>query len=676
MLNNKKTDYNNYQPNNQNVGYKPKTQTDGTAALQSAVPQTKPQTAKTQGNKGAYTPPSNIISPISAGVNNGAQYINNKQLPSVTDLAGELAKNSPDALPDPNKILKYSAGTGTLTDAEKALSDLNGDGVINVADARAAANKKKNAETDRINGYRNYRDAAAQGLYDAGAFSPSDLTEDSMLKYADAVEMLRNYGIYTPSENVKNAQADADKARGDFMNADPYEESKSVGESRDLYALAREAYENMNNARPGEYQSKYEQDIAAALDLIMNRDKFSYDYASDPAYQAYAKSYTENANKSLQNALAASSALTGGYGNSYASGAAQSAYAQQMNALSDVIPELYQAAYERYMNETNDLYNRYNILADADNTGYSRYRDTVSDWNTDRNFAYQGMRDAYSDYSDERNFDYGKYSDDWNRSQSKATTAQGIADSMNANDLDRYSAGLDYLGTSANASQGLADDSFNKDLSEYDAQRQYYEDAANMAAGIYDSDYGNMYQKNRDIVSDSQWQTSFDEGVRQFDTGLNEEQRQFDTNTSENRWEVSAALAAEFLQSGIVPTADMLEALGISQADAERIANAYKALNITSGGSGGSGGGSGGYSKSSGTVESDSDNSQTDRVAEAAAEITKYFTNSKNPGAGAAWNSRTVSDYIAEHYPEFTLKEQETLIKMPSVSAMNENHYT
>ena len=60
-------------------------------------------------------------------------------------------------------------------------------------------------------------------------------------------------------------------------------------------------------------------------------------------------------------------AMTGGYGNSYAQSVGQQAYNAQLDKLNDVIPELYQLAYDKYANEGQDLYNKYSLAADEHN---------------------------------------------------------------------------------------------------------------------------------------------------------------------------------------------------------------------------------------------------------------------------------------------------------------------
>ena len=59
-----------------------------------------------------------------------------------------------------------------------------------------------------------------------------------------------------------------------------------------------------------------------------------------------------------------------------------------MSKLSDKIPELEQRAYERYKDDEESAYKRLNTLIGLEKSDYGRYRDSVDDYNTNRNFEY------------------------------------------------------------------------------------------------------------------------------------------------------------------------------------------------------------------------------------------------------------------------------------------------
>lgn len=125
-------------------------------------------------------------------------------------------------------------------------------------------------------------------------------------------------------------------------------------------------------------------EIYNVLQQIFNREKFSYDMNGDALYQQYADIYQNNANLAMQNAMAQSAAMTGGYGNSYAQAAGQQAYAQQMQNLNAVGMDLYDRAYSQYQAEGQDLYNQFATLY-----GISQDKEASDQWHaTYGNFEY------------------------------------------------------------------------------------------------------------------------------------------------------------------------------------------------------------------------------------------------------------------------------------------------
>lgn len=172
----------------------------------------------------------------------------------------------------------------------------------------------------------------------------------------------------------------------------------------DKVTAAENYLEQIRNNKPGEYNSQYEDQLSQLLDQIMNRGEFSYDLNSDVLYQQAKDQYVNLGRMAMMDTMGQAAALTGGYGNSYASTAGNQAYQAYLTQLNENIPEYYQLALDTYQRQGEDLYNRYGILNAADQTAYERYRDTVSDYYTDLDYAT-------NDYWNKYNADYGQYSD-------------------------------------------------------------------------------------------------------------------------------------------------------------------------------------------------------------------------------------------------------------------------
>ncbi len=164
----------------------------------------------------------------------------------------------------------------------------------------------------------------------------------------------------------------------------------------------------------------YGQALQDAMNRIQNREKFSYDLNGDALYQQYKDRYINQGRLAMMDTLGQASALTGGYGNSYASTAGNQAYQGYLTKLNDVVPQLYQMAYDKYDREGQELYNQYNMINNAYNQEYGQYRDALNDWNNN----YNRLNDAYNT---ERNFDYGQYSDAYNRAMNNYQFEKNMA---------------------------------------------------------------------------------------------------------------------------------------------------------------------------------------------------------------------------------------------------------
>ena len=144
-----------------------------------------------------------------------------------------------------------------------------------------------------------------------------------------------------------------------------------------------------------EYQSRYQSQIDAMLDKVLNREKFTYNMNADPLYQQYRGQYMRNAKTAMEDTQAKAAALSGGYGNSYAAAAGSAAYQQGLDGLNDVALNLEQAAYQKYQNDGADMYNQLGALNTAENAEYGRYIDNANMGLNVAQAQYGAQNDAY-----------------------------------------------------------------------------------------------------------------------------------------------------------------------------------------------------------------------------------------------------------------------------------------
>lgn len=172
----------------------------------------------------------------------------------------------------------------------------------------------------------------------------------------------------------------------------------------DAVTNARNYLDSLESTRPGEYASRYTDQLDRIYDEIQNRGPFQYDLNGDQLWQQYKDQYMQSGKQAMLDTMGQAAALTGGYGNSYAASVGNQQYQQYLRDMTGIIPDLYAQAAARYDQGTQDAYNRYGLAQQADATDYQRYADQLAQWNADRNWGSQAYADEYAR-------DYGQYGD-------------------------------------------------------------------------------------------------------------------------------------------------------------------------------------------------------------------------------------------------------------------------
>ncbi len=233
---------------------------------------------------------------------------------------------------------------------------------------------------------------------------------------------------------------------------------------------------NKKSAVP-EYKSRYSDAVKSNLSSVLKGKKFNYDIGSDKLFSQYKNSYTKAGKTAMEDTVGNASMLTGGYANSYAVTAGQQAYDSYMSKLNDKIPELEQRAYERYRDEEDSAYKKLNTLIGLEDTEYGRYRDSVADYNTNREFEYNKNKDAQAQRNWQAQFDRDKYVNDRDYNRSVLESDRKYNRDVLENDRD-YNRGV-YE----------SDRKYNRDVleNERDYNRGVYESDRDYAQNVYDS---------------------------------------------------------------------------------------------------------------------------------------------------------------------------------------------
>lgn len=173
---------------------------------------------------------------------------------------------------------------------------------------------------------------------------------------------------------------------------------------------AQQYAQQMQQQKPGAYQSAITPQLQAQFEAIMNRQPFQYDLGTDAMFQQMSDRYVQQGRRAMQDAIGEATALTGGYGNSYAQGVGQAAYGNYLQQLGAMAPEFQQNAFTRWQSEGADMMDRYNMAAAREESDYARYQDALSNYWAEVDRAQQAADNLYNreygEYMDRQNYDF------------------------------------------------------------------------------------------------------------------------------------------------------------------------------------------------------------------------------------------------------------------------------
>lgn len=185
----------------------------------------------------------------------------------------------------------------------------------------------------------------------------------------------------------------------------------------DALEALKKAQENMP-----QYSGKYDEQLQEIYDQIVNRKNFTYDLNSDALYQQYKDQYAQMGQMAMMDTMGQASAMTGGYGNSYAQGVGQQAYQGYLQQLNDKVPELYGIALDQYNQEGQDLLNQYSMIGDLAGDEYAKYQDALNQYWNQLNYQKQLADQEYERGFNEWQTEYGVQQDAYNKLVSLITT--------------------------------------------------------------------------------------------------------------------------------------------------------------------------------------------------------------------------------------------------------------
>lgn len=164
--------------------------------------------------------------------------------------------------------------------------------------------------------------------------------------------------------------------------------------------------EDLENSKPGDFSSRYDEQIQNIINTIQNRPQFDQGQVFDSdLYKQYREQYIQQGNKAMRDTMGNAAALTGGYGSTYATAAGQQANDAYLSQLGDKTMDIFDRVYNQYLNEGQELYNQLGMYNNQDSIDYGRYRDTVGDYYNDLDYYSNRYNTEYAN-------DFGEYQTD------------------------------------------------------------------------------------------------------------------------------------------------------------------------------------------------------------------------------------------------------------------------
>lgn len=197
---------------------------------------------------------------------------------------------------------------------------------------------------------------------------------------------------YKPTEKENEYQANRDaygQSMVDKINAGP-QFSESVTQAFEWLQGQQDYFKNG--------KTSWDDKIYGQIDKIENRDKFVYDVDNDPLFQQALSSAMNSGKTAMQDTIGQASALTGGYGSTYATSVGNQAYNSFIEDAYDNLPQYYQMALSAYQAEGEEMYNLLGMYTQMGETEWNR---NVDAYNTVFDYA-----------NSQRNFEYGMHQDD------------------------------------------------------------------------------------------------------------------------------------------------------------------------------------------------------------------------------------------------------------------------
>ena len=364
--------------------------------------------------------------------------------------------------------LGISNYSGTASQNTQMLNALRSGSTTNKTNTTNTA-KNTNKNTTPTNTSSNVKvngvDQSLVNTMDSSFSQSNDVTN----KYQEADKNYNNYKELASTTDIID-QSTWDALNSSFVSSDAYNQAMQY---------TNELLEKLNSGK-----TSYTDQIKDLMSQIQNREDFEYDVDKDTLFQQALASAMGSGKSAMQDTIGQASALTGGYGSTYATSAGNQAYNAYIEDAYNNLPEYYNMALQAYQAEGQEMYQQLDMLNAADATEWGR---TYDAWQS--NFA-----NAQQMYNQE----YGAWQD-------SVTNAYNSANLQLSEHNQLVTDAYNLYATSKDSADTL-----------YAQEYQKWQDQVTQAtqlAGMQQTDYWNQteldYKKEQDRIAQSNWEKEY-----------------------------------------------------------------------------------------------------------------------------------------------------------------------
>lgn len=277
---------------------------------------------------------------------------------------------------------------------------------------------------DRGDNVRKLQQSLMDAGYDVGSTGADGIygqqTQDAVRRYqqAQGIDADGVFGEWTQGRLYGSSGSQQQEVKAPSYKYDPGTD--------DAYQEALWRLQEAQKTQAPSYAGTYDKQLEDIYNKIVGRKDFSYDVNEDALYQQYKDQYTTLGKQAMQDTLGQAAALTGGYDSTYAQGAAQQQYDAYLQQLGNVVPDLYDKAYDRYQQEGTDMMQQYQMLGGLRDTEYNRYQDEYNRYMDNLQQLQQREGDlynrGYTQWQDEQEMSYERQQDAYQKAVNLITT--------------------------------------------------------------------------------------------------------------------------------------------------------------------------------------------------------------------------------------------------------------